>query len=458
MFRSNLFLKGLGKVNASLNYYPALPFSRNLMKRIKDNPISVPNNPRLNTILYINTSADKGGAARCAYENLYKTFRDRKQYNTEILVKNIPAEIKNERFRVVPKNSSHKQQFLLGIQEILGWQDFFHLGSFDIKHTTSFHKADIIHLHNLHGGYFSPFALPELSALKPTIWTLHDQHSFTGHCAITLDCEKWKCGCGDCPMLLTYPQVIVDATAFVLKTKKQIYNHSHITFVTPSSWLKHEAEQSILGGVDMRVIPNGIDESVFRNHSKKEARKELLIPKDRFVLMFCATNGTENPFKGGKYIKKIINILRSKQDIHLICVGGQGEDSANVTNVPYLFDDSHLAKYYSAADLFIYPTLADTFPYVILESMACGTPVVSFQAGGVPEQLEHLETGYIAKYKDLEDFLKGILLFMENKRFRMTASQKAREVIEEKFTLDRSIDEYEKLYHEIWEKRKRLLH
>ncbi|RPI74894.1 MAG: hypothetical protein EHM45_16740, partial [Desulfobacteraceae bacterium] len=107
-------------------------------------------------------------------------------------------------------------------------------------------EADLLHLHNLHGGYFNPFSLSALSQSKPTVWTLHDMHPLTGHCAHSFACEKWKTGCGDCPDLAVEPPIRADASALLWTDKKNIYRESRLHLVAPAQWLKNKVEQSML--------------------------------------------------------------------------------------------------------------------------------------------------------------------------------------------------------------------
>lgn len=434
----------------------AKAYYNNIKKNaLKKREFSKPVKENFDNVLYINTLAGHGGAARCAYDNLCKSFRLRKNLNTFMLAKALSPNISNETVGLAPRNISEQQDLLNYMQIKLGWQYFFQLGSFEIKDHEFFKQADILHFHNLHGGYFSPFVLPELTALKPTLWTLHDEQSFTGHCAYSFDCEQWQSGCRDCPDLSYYPTIEAKATDFVLKTKKHLYDNSLITYVCPSNWLKTRAQKSILQNKDIRVIYNGVDEKVFYNFEKEQARKELGLPVDKKILMFTADGSTDNPQKGGIFIKNTYERMKNRDDLLFLAIGGGSSKEHNLQNISYIYDETMLAKYYAASDLFIFPTLADNLPYVVLESMSCGTPVISFDVGGVPEEIQHLETGYVAKYKDLNDFIKGINIFLENDELRKNASIKARETIEKAFTIDISLENYLKLYNEIWENAKK---
>jgi hypothetical protein len=245
---------------------------------------------KLKNILYVNTFAGRGGAAEVAYQHLYKGLS--KQFHTEMLVAKKNLEDLN--VNLLPEESNKD---LIQLQERLGYQDFFCLNSFKIKELRIFKNCDILHLHNLLGGYFSPFALPELTSLKPTIWTLHDMHSFTGHCIQSLNCNKWRKGCHSCKYLNLYPAISVDTSSLIYNIKKEIYNMcKKITIVTVSNWLKERVKHSILRKHDIRTIYNGIDEKIFFNYEKQAVRKELSLPNDKKIILFCCDYGDTNPW------------------------------------------------------------------------------------------------------------------------------------------------------------------
>lgn len=398
-------------------------------------------------ILHINTNDKKGGAARICY-TLHKNYLER-SLDSNILCYNKTDEEDN-----IYKISFHHdkfQSFLYDLQENVSYQDFFHLSSFDIKDYYIFKKSDILHLHNLHGNYFSLFALPELTHLKPTVWTLHDMQAITGHCAHSFDCNRWMNNCGNCPNLSIYPSIQKDETAFILKNKKMIYENSKLTIVCPSKWLKNKVEKSILKNHDIRLIYNGIDTNLYNKKDKKLIREKLNLPQHKIILLFSADGGVNNPWKGTKYIFDAYNSFYKLPNLFFVNIGGSknSKNKKNWLDVPYIKDESLMSDYYAASDLFIYPSLADNCPLVVLEALACGLPVITFETGGIPELVKHLETGYIAKYKELNDFISGIKLFINNIELLNKASILAREHAVNNFDKSKMVDSYLKLYEEI---------
>ncbi|MEI8389702.1 MAG: glycosyltransferase [bacterium] len=409
-------------------------------------------NNYLKNILHLNTAVGRGGAAKIAYNYLNRNF-NKLGYNSKLLAGMIYCNQESDIELIKCKNLNiHK--LLHKYQRNSGLLDFYNLASFDIPEMEVFKNADIIHLHNLHGSYFSPFMLPQLTSLKPTIWTLHDEQSYTGHCAYAFDCKKWLTGCGNCPDLNFYPKIKNDTTEFLLKTKKKIYDMSYFSVVCPSNWLANRAKQSILQNKDIRVIYNGVNEKIFINADKMESRKALKLPLDKKILMFSASGSINNPQKGGKYFFEAYNRLKNDHNILFLNIGG-GDSSRikkNWIDIPYINDENTMALYYSASDLFIYPSMAETFGLVIAEAMSCGTPVVAFNNTAIPEIVDHLQTGYLAENKNIDDFIHGINLFLNNDELRKAAILKSRQKIVKYFTLDKMIQNYIDLYNEILSK------
>ena len=417
-------------------------------KTDKDNP---------ENIVFDNTIAGKGGAAKIAYDGLYKNLKVQ-GYKTDIYVNKNYESFLDGHIHLMDNLAPKEQKLLLNEQYKNGWLDFFYLQSLKLTKQKTFIGVDIIHLHNLHGGYFSPFAIPEISRLKPTIWTLHDEQALTGHCACFFDCEKWQDGCKNCPDINNYPGVAKDTSSFLYETKKKIYQKSNITIVVPSNWLKTKVEKSILKHFDLRLIYNGVNEQIFKNHNKSLMRLELNLPPDKKILMFSALMGMDDPLKGTDFIKMTYESLKEHDDIFFLTLGGveSKKIADNFIQIGYILDESMLAKYYAASDLFIYPSLTDNCPLSVLESLSCGTPVISFKTGGIPELIKHMDTGYLSEYKDIDDFVKGTKVYLNNEELLQSASIKARTFIKNDFTLDIMISKYIELYREVYAKAKSL--
>jgi glycosyltransferase involved in cell wall biosynthesis len=293
----------------------------------------------------------------------------------------------------------------------LGHEDFDFPSSRSVQKFISDKAIDLIHCHNLHGGFFDLRVLPELSRRVPVVLTMHDAWLLSGHCVHSLQCERWKTGCGKCPDLTIYPAVRRDATAYNWRRKRAIYDASRLHIATPSHWLMEKARESILAPaiVDAKVIPNGIDLSVFSPSDQHSARHRLELPQNRKIVLFVSDGIRRNMFKDfGTLRAALERVSENFLDRKLLFVGlgesDQGEacTSYDARFVPFEFDRTRTADYYRAADVFVHAAKVDTFPTTVLEALACGTPTIASAVGGVPEQIRDGETGYLVPMGDVE--------------------------------------------------------
>lgn len=256
-------------------------------------------------------------------------------------------------------------------------------------------QPDVIHMHALHG-YYLNFSLLFDYINKhniPCVWTFHDCHAFVGNCGYYFECEKWKDGCGKCPHLHNYPKSqFFDFTGFMWKRKKELFTQgNNKVIVTPSDWLTTEAKKSFFGKYPCITVRNGIDvDNTFYPRDKQECREKYGYAQDDKLVLGIAV-GFSDPRKGAKYIIQMAKDLGDEAKV--ILIGWDQENNAmlegttNIITLPATADVNALAEYYSMADVFVLPSLAENYATVSLESMACGTPVVGFDAGGIPEQL-----------------------------------------------------------------------
>ena len=253
-------------------------------------------------------------------------------------------------------------------------------------------QPDIIHLHNLHDSYIN---LPMLfSYIKkhdiPVVWTLHDCWAFTGHCPhfTIAKCDKWKTGCHGCKQYKDYPASIFDNSELMWKLKKKWFTGvKTMTIVTPSEWLAGLAKESYLKEYPIQVINNGIDLDVFKP-TKSDFREKYGISPSECVILGVSFGW--NYKKGLDCFVKLRNELNEQYRIVLV-----GTDSSidkqlpsGIVSIHRTQNQKELAEVYSAADVFFNPTREEVLGLVNLESLACGTPVVTFNTGGSPECID----------------------------------------------------------------------
>jgi glycosyltransferase involved in cell wall biosynthesis len=318
---------------------------------------------------------------------------------------------------------------------------------------------DVVHGHNLHGGYFDLRVLPSLSRQANVVLTLHDAWLLSGHCAHSFECGRWETGCGECPDLTIYPAIRRDATAHNWKRKRAIFGESRLRVATPSRWLMAKVERSMLapGVVDARVIPNGVDLSVFRPGGKHAARAALGLPPDAPVVVAVGVQMQRNPWKDFSTLEAAVKILAdqwSGPTIHVVVVGADGAPASPAGNVrtrlvPFEQDTATLASYYRAADVYIHSARADTFPLTVVEALACGTPVVASSVGGIPEQVEDGVSGFVVPPGDPVAMATAVRSLLDEEDLRTRQGDEAARLARRRFGLERQVEAYLDWYAEL---------
>jgi glycosyltransferase involved in cell wall biosynthesis len=402
-------------------------------------------------VLHINSS-DIGGGAAIAGCRLHQGLLAQ-GVESSLLVGS--ATINSDRIAQVPPPSRWEKRALFHITHKLGFNYIHQLSSFQLLNHPFFQAADVLNFHNLHGGYFNYLAIPKLTQAKPTIFTLHDMWSFTGHCVYSHDCARWQTGCGNCPDLKTYPAISRDTSSLEWRLKNWGYHRSNLTVVAPSYWLFEQAKQSMLNRFPIHHIPYGIDTETYQPIASDLARKALDLPLDKKILLFSAAN-LEDSRKGGDLLQIALKKLPEslKADTILLTFGNTEkpvEDLVGIRSVSLGYISSDRLKAYSAADLFVFPTRADNLPLVLQESMACGTPMVSFKVGGVPDLVRHGLTGYLAAREDPQDFCQGIVQLLEDQALRGKMAENCRTIALKEYALELQSERYVALYNKMLE-------
>ena len=405
-------------------------------------------------ILHVNQSDINGGAAIAGYK-LHQGLLE-KGLDSRLLVAS--PQTKSNFVAPIPRKMRWEKR-IAPITESLGFNYLQFLGSFVIPRHRFYQQADILNFHNLHSGKFSYLALPLLNFNKPAVFTLHDMWSFTGHCAYSYGCDRWQTGCGQCPHLDSYPAVNKDNTHWEWWLKKMVYQLSKLAIVTPSRWLANKTKQSMLNRFPIHYIPNGIDTEVYQPFTKEECRFKLGIPQDKKVLMFGAQD-LKNPIKGGDLLIKALKNLpeKLKAETIILTMGNKGNlFSENLglesLNLGYVTNELQKAITYSAADVFVLPTRQDNLPLVLQESMACGTPLVSFEVGGVPELVRNEITGYLANREDPQDLCCKLTKILENSNLQAELSKNCRRIAIDEYSLKLQSKRYIQLYKDILSKK-----
>jgi len=392
-------------------------------------------------VLHINASLGSGGAA-AAMERLHGQLL-KAGHESRLMARNI----KTERPHLVRAHQPRRwwwQLLTMGLDAATHRLGVPGLGSLDpiLGNREHFRRADVVHCHNLHGGGFSPLLPMWASRRAPLVWTLHDAWALTGHCAFPGECEGWREACNPCPHPDLHPPASVRDTRRMFRIKRFVCARSWMHLVAPSRWLAHMARESpLLARFPVHVIPYGLDAEVFRPTDRAAARGALGLPSDRPVLLTGAFSLTSRR-KGMDLLLQALRELKAswQQEIHLVTFGqhhgGGLEVPYPLTRLGYISNQRMLALVYSAADVFVCPSRAETFGQVLSESMACETPCVSFTATAIPEVIRDGETGLLARPEDPADLARCIRRLLENSDEARRMGQRGREVVLREYSLD----------------------
>ena len=288
----------------------------------------------------------------------------------------------------------------------------------DITQLPAFREADVIHLHWVNQGMLSLKGIRRiLDSGKPVVWTMHDVWPATALCHLSLDCRRFESQCRCCP-LLPGGGSTNDLAARVWRRKQQMLHGRQLTFVACSEWLAGEARRSgLLAGQPVLSIPNPLDTAIYKPCDKRQARQAVGLPVDGHVILFVCQRVT-NPNKGMTYLVEACRQLAVQHPemtatTTVALLGGHADEVTGLlpfraSSLGYVSDEQRIVSIYNAADVFVLPSLSENLPNTIMEAMACGVPSVAFRVGGIPEEIDHLQTGYVARYQDAADLAHGI--------------------------------------------------
>jgi len=312
-------------------------------------------------------------------------------------------------------------------------------------------KPDIIHLHNLHGYYLNIEVL--FNYLKnfrgPIVWTLHDCWPFTGHCCYfeRINCLKWQEECHNCELKWLYPQsYLLDNSRRNFHKKKTLFKvPGNLSIVTVSRWLEEKVGKSFLRGYPASTIYNGIDLNVFKPNPDQKKKSLRDLDGKKIIL------GVANVWSEGKGLQAFLNLSKIiDSNFQIVLVGLNRKQirhlPQNITGFPHTASPEELAEFYNMADVFVNPSIAETFGVVTAEALACGTPGAAYYTSSMPELINH-EVGRLADLNDVHGLfncIKGIVT-----SGKAHYSDNCRVCAEKFFNRDRQYDRYLGLYESL---------
>lgn len=422
-------------------------------------------------ISIVSTLDNVGGAAIAAYR-LFKGLKELKQ-EPVMLVKEkksndpgiykIRTKAPEYKIEQMLFQQIHKEEIFQNRSERSNtWFSLLYPG-YDLSKTQVIANSEIINLHWI-AGFQSVETIESLLKMKrPVVWTLHDENPYTGGCHYTAGCTKYQKDCKNC---LQLNEDSFQLPFYSLKNKINLWNQN-LTIVTPSKWLAQGAKKSrVFKDLRVEVIPNSLETDIFKPKAKNLAKKELGLDPQLITLLFGAYTGFE---KRKGFVKlldamkyclqdKEFKTLVKKAGIKILTFGPPQEDleklDIEIELIGYINDKERLSSIYSAAEIFILPSLEDNLPNTMLEAMACGTPVIGFEVGGLPDMVENDVTGYLAPCFDSEKLGRLILTLVFDKNKRNQMSGNCRQLIEKKFKLQDQAGNYLELFNDLLKNQK----
>jgi glycosyltransferase involved in cell wall biosynthesis len=327
-----------------------------------------------------------------------------------------------------------------------------------VIHHPDVKNADIIHLHWVNHSFLNPSHLAEIAKLnKPVVWTFHDSNAFTGGCHVRYTCDHFRRQCGDCPLLKNASTN--DISHRIWKQKNKAYHVLNFNIIAPSLWMQGSVKaSSLMVGKDAKHIPNTLETDIFKPINKKQAREQLGLPIDKFIFLSGFMPSRKDLHKGTSYLLDSLALLKERagiraEQVELVIFGNRNTE--DMPDFPFktsflgtISDDEKLAACYAAADAFLIPSLEDNLPYTVMESLACGTPVIAFTTGGIPDMVQHEYNGYLAKYRSAESFADGMEWIIKHPE-KEKLQQQARQMVMDNFAEDIIADKHIKLYHDM---------
>jgi len=314
-------------------------------------------------------------------------------------------------------------------------------------------SPDIIHLHWV----ARMMRLETLARFKvPIVWTMHDSWAFTGGCYLPGNCTRYRESCGACPVLGSTRAE--DLSRRVWSRKQKAWQDLNLTIVAPSRWMEACAgSSSLFRNFRVEVIPNGIDVERFKPLDPSTAREMYSLPQDRKLVLFGAKGATSDRNKGFQLLLDAMGHMtrtHRRDMVELVIFGTAEPDKLadlgiKIHNIGWLHDEDSLAQLYSAADVMVLPSIQENLPYAIMEAMACGTPCVAFNQGGLADQIDHEQNGYLARPHEASDLAAGINRILGDDKRTREMSRRARQKMLNNFDLKMIAQRHLTLYENL---------
>lgn len=403
-------------------------------------------------ILFINTNFHEGGAAKVARQ-LYYGMRE-KGHNVYFVA---GYKSENDTECILINNSILKKMYTIGTGVLQNNQVVSRKSTRKLLLKIIEEKnIDIVHIHNIFENYIGMKDISYIAKKCKVIWTLHDMWAMTGHCAYPLECTMWKNKeCSKCIYPRRYPAYYFNDVHYKYSLKKKSFANGDIVYVVPSKWMFSVCKESFLKNEEIKVIYNGINTLKYRPLDKEKLRKKYAIKNNQFIIFFTAAVVT-NKIKGIAFLLEALREIEQKDQITIITAGNGKFDNElsgyDLRQMGFVRDEKVMNELYNIADIYVNPSIAESFGCTAAESEATGTPVIAFASGGLSEIVTN-DTGWIVDTGDVESLKKAIENAFNEKKNALSnyeVKQKAaRQRVEYYFNEREMINQYEVLYENV---------
>lgn len=409
-------------------------------------------------ILHLNTYDVSGGAARAVYR-IHTALRSSGLSSSMLVARKDSDDPDVYEYRV----PWHDRK-LRWVKKIVSYQSSVNPASRTCNlFPSGIHKvinnsdSDIVHFHWIGDELISIAEVKKIK--KPIVWTLHDMWAFSGteHCDDLVSPCRYKekyCKRNRPPS----HGGRIDVDAMVWRRKKRNWRDVNFSFVTPSRWLAQcLSESALFRGARVSVIPNCLDTEVFQPVEQKASRDVLGLPQNTRLILFGAAGGGINPLKGYHLFEKALDSVvfeDSGNSVECIVFGGKvGEmapiNGVEVTGVGWISDQRKLAMLYSAADIFVSPSMSEAFGQTVTEAMGCATPVVGFNVGGFRDIIDHKKNGFLAESFKADELAQGICWLLEDSQRLKELGHQAREKVLRNYSPSIVVAQYKAFYRHV---------
>jgi len=406
-------------------------------------------------------TGDEGGGGRAAYRltrglnligcdtTLYVASKFHHDPQTAVYRPSMDAGAKLRRLLYRAKTNM-RNRAMRNREQTLVWNQECQRGNEPVKQLP---PGDIYSVHTVSNFFNYSAFWPAVTMKAPVVWTLHLMSPFTGGCFTSYGCKRYQERCGQCPQIGSKKENDFSRAAW--NDKRRIYSTipaKNLHLVCPSDWMRRNvASSSLIGRFQATVIPNAVNTDTYAPRDRKFARETLGIPVDAKVLLFISQHSLSLKGKGFDLLVEMLRQMDRTKNLQLLTLGPDCNFDVSIPHrhLGHIFDDHVLSMIYSAADLFVTPSLEDNLPNVVMESIACGTPVVAFAAGGIPEMVRKNETGEVVPLGDVRELRAAVEYLLNEDGVRRALSRTCREVAVREYGLVLQAERYSKIYREM---------